>query len=74
MGDDPGRGVVNSYGQVFHYENLYILDGSMVPSAIGPNPSKTIGALAERGAAHIIREKFQGTSSQATVAGRRERN
>lgn len=27
----------------------YVLDGSIVPEAIGRNPSRTIAALAERG-------------------------
>jgi len=56
MGDDPSLGVVSSVGQVFHYPNLYTVDGSIVPSAIGPNPSKTIGVLAERISDHIIQK------------------
>jgi cholesterol oxidase len=54
MGSDAREGVVNHAGEVFNHANLYVLDGSIVPSAIGPNPSKTIGALAERGVKHII--------------------
>jgi cholesterol oxidase len=54
MGDDINTGVVNPQGGVFNYPNLYVVDGSIVPSAIGPNPSKTIGALAERAADHMI--------------------
>jgi cholesterol oxidase len=69
MGKDADHGVVSSFGEVYNYRNLYILDGSIVPSAIGPNPSKTIGALAERGAAHIIQQKFRPASSP-TSAGR----
>jgi cholesterol oxidase len=48
MGDDPSLGVVSPEGKVYGYKNLYVADGSIVPSALGPNPSKTIGALAER--------------------------
>ena len=33
---------------------LHILDGSIVPTALGVNPSKTIAALAERGVAQLI--------------------
>jgi cholesterol oxidase len=54
IGDDVTQGVVDPQGAVFNYPNLYVVDGSIVPSAIGPNPSKTIGALAERVAVHMI--------------------
>jgi cholesterol oxidase len=55
MGDDITTGVVNPQGAVFNYPGLYVVDGSIVPSALGPNPSKTIGALAERIAEHMVR-------------------
>ena len=55
MGDDASRGVVSPNGEVFGYPNLYVADGSIVPSALGPNPSKTIGALAQRISDHLIR-------------------
>ncbi len=48
MGSDPSHGVVDHTGQVFGYKNLYIADGSIVPTSVGFNPSRTIGALAER--------------------------
>jgi cholesterol oxidase len=54
MGDDDTKGVVDANGQVFNYPNLYVVDGSIVPSALGFNPSKTIGALAERVSERII--------------------
>ncbi len=56
MGDDESKGVVNPQGEVFNYPNLYVVDGAIVPSAIGPNPSKTIGALVERATEHLIRQ------------------
>lgn len=34
-------------GKVFNYQNLYVADGSIVPSSLGANPSMTVGALAE---------------------------
>jgi len=43
--------VVNHYGEVFGYPNLYVADGAIIPEAIGLNPSRTIAALAERIAA-----------------------
>lgn len=58
MADDPTRGVVDGYGRVYGYEDsLRVLDGSIVPSALGANPSKTIAALAERGIAQLIEER-----------------
>ena len=48
MADDRARGVVDHAGRVFGVEGLYIADGSIVPRAIGRNPSRTIAALAER--------------------------
>jgi cholesterol oxidase len=54
MGDDPAHGVVDAYGEVFHYPNLFVTDGSAIPTAVGRNPSKTIGALAERVSDKIV--------------------
>jgi cholesterol oxidase len=55
MADDPARGVVDDAGRVHGYPGLHVLDGSIVPTALGVNPSKTIAALAERGAAELVR-------------------
>jgi cholesterol oxidase len=49
MGDDPATSVVDDAGRVWGYPGLYVLDGSIVPTSLGVNPSKTIAALAERG-------------------------
>ena len=54
MGDDETMGVVSPVGEVFNYPGLYITDGSIIPTALGPNPSKTIGAVSERVCDHII--------------------
>ncbi len=48
MGESPADGVVDAAGQVFGYPGLYVLDGAIVPRALGLNPSRTIAALAER--------------------------
>jgi cholesterol oxidase len=48
MGTGADDGVVDHAGRVFGYPNLFVADGSIVPRAIGLNPSKTIAALAER--------------------------
>jgi cholesterol oxidase len=54
MADDPVHGVVDDGGAVHGYDGLYVLDGSIVPTALGVNPSKTIAALAERGVERLI--------------------
>jgi cholesterol oxidase len=48
MGRSPEDGVVDHCGRVFGYPNLHVLDGAIVPEAVGVNPSRTIAALAER--------------------------
>jgi cholesterol oxidase len=48
MGTSSENGVVDHAGKVFGYDNLYVADGAIVPRALGVNPSRTIGALAER--------------------------
>ncbi len=48
MGRDPSVGVCDPYGEVFGYPGLYIADGAAMPGPVGPNPSLTIAALADR--------------------------
>jgi cholesterol oxidase len=57
MSDDPAGGVTDDRGRVHGYDGLYVLDGSIVPTALGVNPSKTIAALAERGVEHLLVER-----------------
>jgi cholesterol oxidase len=54
MGKDSTTGVVDSYGEVFGYPGLHVVDGSMMPGSVGANPSLTIAALAERAAERLI--------------------
>jgi cholesterol oxidase len=56
MADDSDHGVVDEYGKVYGYEGLYVWDGSIVPTALGVNPSKTIAALAERAVERFVAE------------------
>lgn len=56
MGDDAASGVVNHCGQVFNprggagalHKGLLVLDGAIIPCALGVNPLLTITMLAER--------------------------
>jgi cholesterol oxidase len=54
MGRNEREGVVDSYGEVFNHPGLYVADGSVMPGPVGPNPSLTIAALADRFAARIL--------------------
>ncbi len=54
MGRDEDEGVVDSYGRVFNYPGLLIVDGSILPGPVGPNPSTTIAAVAHRAAERLI--------------------
>jgi cholesterol oxidase len=56
MGTSLVNGVVNHAGEVFNYRNLYVADAAIIPEALGVNPSRTIGALAERIASIIKAE------------------
>jgi cholesterol oxidase len=56
MGRSSDDGVVNHSGEVFGYRNLFVIDGAIIPRPLGVNPSRTIGALAERAAAIIAAE------------------
>lgn len=54
MGRDAKEGVVDAWGRVFNYPGLYVADGSVMPGAIGANPSLTIAAFADRVADGIL--------------------
>jgi cholesterol oxidase len=54
MADSPDLGVVDDVGEVYGYEGLYCIDGSIVPTSLGVNPSLTISALTERCAERLV--------------------
>jgi len=56
MADEPVHGVVDDVGRVHGHRGLLVADGSVVPTALGVNPAKTIAALAERSAAALVAE------------------
>jgi len=64
MGKDAAEGVVDSIGRVFRgssgaakYNDFYVVDGSIIPSPLGVNPSSTISALAFRISEQILGDK-----------------
>lgn len=58
MGTDPKSSVVDEYGRVHDMENLFITDGSVMPSNLGVNPQVSIMAFATRTADHIHEKYF----------------
>lgn len=66
MADSYTDGVVNHRGEVFHYPGLHVLDGSIIPTAIGKNPAMTIAALAERAAFWMAHGREMGKDDPAT--------
>jgi cholesterol oxidase len=56
MGNTIDDGVVDHRGRVFGYPNLLVVDGSIIPEAIGRNPTRTIAAIAERAAKLLVEE------------------
>ena len=62
MGNDASNGVVDRMARVFKggngneiYDELYVVDGSIISSSLGVNLSLTIAALSFRIAVNIIR-------------------
>ena len=47
MSETPENGVIDTKGRIHGYNNLYVIDGSIVPANLGVNPSLTILALSE---------------------------
>jgi cholesterol oxidase len=56
MGRTESEGVVDPNGRVFNYPGLHVADGSVMPGPVGPNPSLTIAALADRFADALLEE------------------
>ncbi|HEY3356531.1 MAG TPA: GMC family oxidoreductase [Polyangia bacterium] len=56
MGRSAADGVIDSRNRVFGYEDLYVVDGSMIGANLGVNPSLTITALAEHAMSHVPRK------------------
>lgn len=52
MAKSESEGVIDTHGQVFGCDGLFIADGSVMPGPVGPNPSLTIGAISHLIAGH----------------------
>lgn len=56
MASRPEKGVINKNNEVFGYKNMLVVDGSMISSNPGVNPSLTITAIAERCMSQIAKK------------------
>ena len=54
MANRPTDGVVDANLRTFAIPNLYITDGSVLPTQGAANPALTIMALAARAADHLV--------------------
>jgi choline dehydrogenase-like flavoprotein len=54
MGNDPAYSVVDRYGRTHDIANLFVCDGSVLPTQGSANPGLTIQALAARTADYLI--------------------
>lgn len=64
MGADPRFAVVDFEHRVYGTDNLYVVDGSSVPTSLGVNPQMTIMAFAFR-AAERIADRLRTLSAAA---------
>lgn len=55
MGNNKNDGVVDTYGRVFGYTDFIVMDGSIMPTSLGPNPVGTILAFAERSMKKVVK-------------------
>ncbi|MGB7820448.1 MAG: GMC family oxidoreductase [Ornithinibacter sp.] len=66
MGRNPAEGVCDAWGEVFGHPGLHVLDGALLPGPVGPNPSLTIAAVADRCCTHIL-ESAPGAPAPAVL-------
>ncbi|MCA9859325.1 MAG: hypothetical protein KC438_06355, partial [Thermomicrobiales bacterium] len=64
MGVDPATSVTNAFGRTWEVPNLFVMDGSLMPTGGAINPTATIGALALRCADYLATE-FESIAGRA---------
>jgi choline dehydrogenase-like flavoprotein len=53
MGTDPSTSVTNQWGQCWDAPNVFVIDGSLMPTGGAINPTSTIGSVALRCADYL---------------------
>jgi len=64
MGIDPDTSVADAFNRAHDVPNLFIADGSSMPTSAGVNPSSTIQAIALRCADHIWQRRRDWTATE----------
>jgi choline dehydrogenase-like flavoprotein len=64
-GEDPATTALDPHCRFRGVENLYVVDGSFMPTSAGLNPSLTIAANALRVGEHVLAEHGVSTGEQA---------
>jgi hypothetical protein len=67
MGNDPENCVVDSDCKVYGFDNLYVCDASVFPTALGVNPQQTVMALAALTADKISNRWNQGGTPRRSL-------
>ena len=67
MGEDSKKSVLNEWGQAHSAENVFVLDGSGFPTALGVNPTLTIMAHSWRAADYIANIYLKGRTEKTVL-------
>jgi cholesterol oxidase len=59
IASSPAEGVCDPFGEVYGYPGLYVADGAALPGPVGPNPSLTIAAMADRMCTRLLENQAQ---------------
>ncbi|WP_313814247.1 GMC oxidoreductase [Glutamicibacter sp.] len=58
IGSNDQEGVCDSFAEVFGQPGLYVVDGAAMPGPVGPNPSLTIAAMADRACERLLEQPW----------------
>ncbi|MGP7813976.1 MULTISPECIES: GMC oxidoreductase [Micrococcaceae] len=66
IGANDQVGVCDPWSEVYGQPGLYVVDGAAMPGPVGPNPSLTIAAMADRACEHLLEQSW---ASPVVAAG-----